>query len=1221
VTLADRLKQIEKDTTLDKKEKLAARLKLLDSFVDVCNAIAFAHSKGVIHRDLKPENVMIGEYGETVVLDWGLARVRGQEDVVRDQLVASTRILSRSIVEGDSEKLTMDGSIVGTPAYMAPEQARGELDELDEQTDVYALGAVLYEILGGRPPFTGPVPAIIIQQVIHGKPARLSATGSAVPPELEALVEHAMAKDKSDRLGSAREMASEIKAFRDGRTLSSYQYTARELVARWVHRNKKAVLAGFLVAYVLLAGAVWHYFSLRGERDVVEAERRAADEKAREAELSAGEARVAGEKYQQEKIRAEHDRLAAERATVKAQEAEAAAKQESDARTLALAGWDRTLADAYAMRVRLAMTERDYNAAVAFAGAALKAAEQPEARGALMAWPQVYPLLWHMPAAAHARAELYEFYSVIHSPDARHVASSMPDGRILIFDVATGQLAQELRIGSKPVYAIAFHPAGEWLAAADADGRVVVFARDPATGRVKDNSEQLADYPDYVGSVAFSPDGETLAVSAGRVHLFQVAGWKPVGEMEGQPSKSPSFLSFSPDGRTILTASPLFEDLFVRAWDVPTRKLRTTLLDMDAMNEVFTAWSPDGSVVACSTLQGQIRLRDGKSLRLIHTLHGHTSVVMAVTFTPDGSQLVSTSADGTLRVWDVNRREQVAVLSGFESWLTSVSVSPDGGDFCARAVDGGVRVWAMPDHGSRAMRGHSSDVLDVRFSGDGARFVTAGWDGKVALWDAVKRDPIREFSVPLRQFFAADFLPGDRVLGAGSDGVRVWDAKTGAEVEHIRPGEIVTDLAVARDGSFFAFTHYRQVYVYDAQSYEQRAELGRLAQMVLGCAISPDGSLVAVTCNDGTVTLFNVSERKRVTQVSHGGGPVYGVAFSPDGTRIASVGEDRHVRTWGVPDGAPLSALQGHDGIAFTVRYSPDGRYLFTSSQDRSIRVWDAGSGEAVAVLKGHSETVSRLSVSPDGMTLLSGSQDDTIRTWPLAALTEPRDALHGRVEALTGLTVEDKEFRASMLADWPGAGVHPELRDLRSRRQGEIGSHARAREGSFEGYRYEDSATPDGRAVRRYFAPRPVVAGTPQGAAMGRVNYAAWWADRHPQWLEWRKQRAPRITEVSGGQAKEQGLRAGDILWRIDGERVTDRDALRAKLDLLSGNEFMATIRRYALDAQGNFRAQRAEDGSLLLDQEGNPQWAMEEFTVKFAAGPLGMRAENAAIDPHPWR
>ena len=302
-TLADRLREIRKDETLNKQEKLAARIRLLDSFVDVCQAIAYAHSKGVIHRDLKPENIMLGDFGETQVLDWGLARVKGHEDKALRDLQKGTLALSKSLIESDSQALTLDGSIVGTPAYMPPEQARGELENVDEKSDVYALGAVLYQILTGHPPYEGPMAALIVQQVLGGPPLRVTARERDVPPELQALVEKAMAREKKDRVGSALELASEVKAFRDGRTLGSYQYSAAEMFKRYVRQHRTTVGVGVLGFLLLIAGTIFFLQQLTDQRDQAMAAQRDAENK----EKVAGEALILANKERAERERVERE--------------------------------------------------------------------------------------------------------------------------------------------------------------------------------------------------------------------------------------------------------------------------------------------------------------------------------------------------------------------------------------------------------------------------------------------------------------------------------------------------------------------------------------------------------------------------------------------------------------------------------------------------------------------------------------------------------------------------------------------------------------------------------------------------------------------------------------------------------------------------------------------------------------------------------------------------
>lgn len=325
-TMAHRLQAIQRDGSLTDQQKLAQRLQLLDAFTDVCNAIAYAHSRGVIHRDLKPANIMLGDFGETLVLDWGLARVQGQEEkTVQRKGLAE---FSPSLLQDDTSARTLDGAVLGTPAYMPPEQARGELDKVDERSDVYALGAMLYEILSGRPPFEGTNAQTVLARVLVLEPDPLKQTAPLAPPDLVSLADKAMARDRAQRLDSATAFAREVTAFRDGRNLSVYRYSRGELLRRFVRRNKAAVAIACVALAVIVGGAAYAFHSILGERDT-----------AREALADADSEREAREAIEQ---RQKHDRerlIEQRRTEISAQ----------DARVRALRGGD--LADEATQRV------------------------------------------------------------------------------------------------------------------------------------------------------------------------------------------------------------------------------------------------------------------------------------------------------------------------------------------------------------------------------------------------------------------------------------------------------------------------------------------------------------------------------------------------------------------------------------------------------------------------------------------------------------------------------------------------------------------------------------------------------------------------------------------------------------------------------------------------------------------------------------------------------
>lgn len=207
---------------------LTDRLELLDAVIDVCNAIAYAHSQRITHRDLKPDNILVGAYGETVVIDWGLAKDLDADDDVTAAGAGPTRSGLHT-----NHSLTRIGSVVGTPSYMAPEQAAGS--RTDERADVYALGAVLYQVLTGARPYADRED--VVAAVVEGPPVSVHALEPQIPADLVAVVHKAMARRPQDRYADAKELASELERFRNGRLVAAYAYTPWERVVRQVQAH------------------------------------------------------------------------------------------------------------------------------------------------------------------------------------------------------------------------------------------------------------------------------------------------------------------------------------------------------------------------------------------------------------------------------------------------------------------------------------------------------------------------------------------------------------------------------------------------------------------------------------------------------------------------------------------------------------------------------------------------------------------------------------------------------------------------------------------------------------------------------------------------------------------------------------------------------------------------------------------------------------------------
>jgi serine/threonine protein kinase/formylglycine-generating enzyme required for sulfatase activity len=258
----------------------------LGVLMKVCEAMAYAHAKGVIHRDIKPANIMVGRFGEVYVMDWGLARVIGAED--RHDIRINRELMSAQLSTVRSERrpdgevsddalVTMDGDIVGTPAYLSPEQGRGEIAKLDARTDVYSVGCMLYQLLAGQVPFMPSGarigPHMLLMRVLEGPPKPLAELAPEAPAELIAICDKAMAREPADRYWTADDLASDLRAYLDGRVVRAYESGALAEIKKWVARNRLAAAASFLAMAAVVGGLI-----AKGE--VAAQNRRALDESA-----------------------------------------------------------------------------------------------------------------------------------------------------------------------------------------------------------------------------------------------------------------------------------------------------------------------------------------------------------------------------------------------------------------------------------------------------------------------------------------------------------------------------------------------------------------------------------------------------------------------------------------------------------------------------------------------------------------------------------------------------------------------------------------------------------------------------------------------------------------------------------------------------------------------------------------------------------------------------
>jgi len=972
-----------------------------------------AHEQGIIHRDLKPANILL-HHGERVVPSHGSKRTHSSQSTQQSALTPKVTDFGIAKRLNDSRVLTATGIAAGTPQYMAPEQALASKERpVGPTADVYSIGAVLYEMLCGRPPFDGDNPVEVMNRLISEQPSAPSRFNPSIPRDLETVCLKCLEKEPHRRYSSALALAEDLDRWLAGKPIAARPVSSLGQARRWCHRNP--AVAGLLagIMFVLLVGAATAgTLAVRANKYAEEAARNAkeahanADEANRQAFESHHHATEAKANEQQAQLaRAEEQahRIEEARLRVRATEGERRRSRELyDAHmNLGLAAWES--GHVSSMRTLL---EKHRPAGP----------NDPDPRG--FEWYYLSRLLRPYEGMMSIQGRVAGVSAV-----PRSTRWAICSSRYVIFwDASTSRYSHWPSPLEAELTSVTFNRDGGLMAIACRGP--FVHVQDMANNRPLQTIRLAGDH--QAAGLSFTPDGKTLFVALrveqlrkidGVVVAYDVNSGKELRKTEGAAGSAMGFAA-SRDGKRVAVASPNGE---FRIWDAFTGQLQKQIGVHSGLNSL--AFSPDGTLITGGTTAGTVGVWDVASGTLLRAMKGHADDVNHVAFSADGRHIASGAGEGTICVWDALTGEQKQALRSHERNIVGLAFAEQGTRLISTDIDNKAICWDIsqdPTAVSRTLGG--GNATSCLLHPDGARALIVEMSGNYRFVDLHSGMLSTEFrpNGPVGGTFDAALSPDGKILALATYQAGVFLVSLEnpqAEAKSVPGTDQTSTVAFSPDGDWLATGHYNgAIFVHGLKDQKSPRRVGGVRKFVRTVAFDPtDSGRIAACSHDGTLRGWNHetgSEFLTLDVRDHN--PTH-LAFSPDGQRIATAGtSDKLARLWDANTGRMIRKFEGHSRELTCVAFSPDGTRLLTGSHDLTAKVWDVETGLPTISLSGHSRAVKRAIFDRDGTAVVSVN-DFSVKIWDghRAYLYEQGRSLASRLSLRQPKVEWDAEGRA----------------------------------------------------------------------------------------------------------------------------------------------------------------------------------------------------------------
>lgn len=872
----------------------------------IAEAVHYAHQKGILHRDLKPSNVLVDATDEPRITDFGLAK--------------------RLTDDGD---LTVSGQVLGSPNFMAPEQAQGLQCDVGPRSDIYSLGALLYHLLTGRPPFQAATLTEVLRQVVASDPAPPRMLNPSLPRDLETICLKCLEKEVSRRYPTARELAHELQRFLDGKPILARPLALPAKAAKWC-RRKPQVAAFAAVAFLAM---VFGFGGILSQW--------------RRAEANASATR-------------QHAYVLAMNA------AQGAIQAGNPGRALELLNQHRTASPAFEWRYLWQQCQTEAECVVGRMSSGVRSLEiSPDGRWLVAGTELGAVRLWNL--VTREQIEMASDGGVkgfaAFSPDSRLLAFTEQTlnsfGSIKIWDTQTRKYEPPV-LDEWPVGPSRFAPDGSWFAygAVGPLFEIKSVLLEFPSRRPIATIPHLTKITDSVHGVdGCCTDGKKIIFSENDpVRRIALCNLRQAGEPQYSPQLTEAVTAMALSPNNILASAEGFTETGIKLWEVPSFRLLGTL-------EGHQAWvaslrfSPDGKTLVSGSIDRTIRFWDVATRKLARTFDRLPHEVWRVCYSPEGRSLYSGSADGTIHLWPVAGKPEGQEFRIVPTGLDNVTLAPNGMQFAG--LRGGAVCLGKTDSGTAPVRLEilGTNNVSLLFSADGQWLFAGTQNGQVQRWAWSQNrlfEPLHGSDAPARTLNQS--TTGNTLV------VGQWKTE-------LQPGR------VCRMG------------IWDAGTWKQRKPV-EFSAVGPASAVTPSGDWLAVAHWEGPVRVWCLTHEQGPRTLDFYG---LGVTFSPDGRLLVSFSREGRVKVWEVPTFRELHEIRAHSSRVWAAAFSSDGSRLLTGGTgDQALKIWDVvTSQELVTLQRARRESIlSIVASSDDGQVTAANSKGDLL-LWRVPSLAE----------------------------------------------------------------------------------------------------------------------------------------------------------------------------------------------------------------------------------------